>query len=111
MQVCADPNPFAIDNLDANQVGKVDTDCTKDYIGIESMYFESKHVNTVFSQIAPLWVYSLDFFLFFSSFDLILNLSASNGCSSGGPNTSKYCGGALNTLTGGVVNVPICGKW
>lgn len=67
-QLCADPNSFAIDNLAANQVGKVDTDCTKDYIGIET----------------------------------------SNGCSSGGPNTSKYCGGKLNTLTAAEVNVPIC---
>ena len=54
LQLCADPNSFAIDNLAANQVGKVDTDCTKDYIGIESMYFQSNYVNTVFSQIVPL---------------------------------------------------------
>jgi len=35
-QVCADPNSFTIDSLVANVMAKVDTDCTEDYIGIET---------------------------------------------------------------------------
>ena len=45
LQVCADPNSFNIDSLTANDVAKVDTDCTEDYIGIESMYFRLKYLH------------------------------------------------------------------
>lgn len=38
LQVCADPNSWTLNNIgkDATALAKVDTDCTLDYVQIES---------------------------------------------------------------------------
>ena len=116
-------------------MAKVDTDCTEDYIGIESMYFRLKYLHMC-SRGFQIDDNDFQSFLTFSKLDMasrmkhhlkelpgsrlepcyicvILNFSASTtGCQSGGATfTSKYCGRILNSFSTGAENVPICGKW